>query len=80
MDELKTELFRPEIITPSDAQILQIILDFPELSNNNYIKRRYNSIIKILDGQTVINDNITINKTSKRLKVFSRSYNPILSA
>jgi hypothetical protein len=80
MDELKTELFRPELITPTDAQILQIIIHFPELSNNNYIKRRYNSIIKVLDGQTMTNDNITINNTSKRLKVFGSSYNPILSA
>ena len=77
MDEFRPE---PELITPTDAQILQIIIHFPELSNNNYIKRRYNSIIKVLDGQTMTNDNITINNTSKRLQVFGSSYNPILSA
>ena len=48
-----------EFLTPTDADILRIVKHSPELLIESFdIKRRYNKIIKILDGYTIRDNNI----------------------
>jgi hypothetical protein len=51
-----------EYSIPNDAEILKLILDIPELlKENNYIKKRYNIIIKNLNKLTLSNYDICFN-------------------
>ena len=67
-------------IIPTDADILRIVKHSPELLHeSNYIKRRYNEIIKILNSLTIINNNITTYNISKSKPVFCTSDNSVLA-
>ena len=47
---MEREITQEDLIIPTDADILRIVLELPELLNNNYVKRRYNNIINILNS------------------------------